>query len=64
MRLFLCYLATHPEKMDATKRQQWMRVARLEPQDMAVICNLAYLNITVMKQEEKQVCNAGWVPWT
>jgi len=54
MRLFLCYLATHPEKMDATKRQQWMRVARLEPQDMAVICNLAYLNITVMKQEEKQ----------
>jgi hypothetical protein len=32
MRLFMCYLATHPEKLDATKKAQWARLARLEPQ--------------------------------
>lgn len=55
MRLFMAYLATHPEKLDPVKRQQWQKVARLDNQDMATVCNLAFLNVTVMKQAGAQV---------
>lgn len=51
VRLFVTYLATHPEKMDAAKRAQWQKVARMDPRDMAAVCNLAYLNVAVMKQQ-------------
>jgi hypothetical protein len=33
MRLLMCYLATHPDKLDATKRLQWMKVG-----SMACLC--------------------------
>jgi hypothetical protein len=49
MRLFLCYLATHPEKLDATKHSQWAKLARLSAHDMNTVCNLAYLGVAVMK---------------
>lgn len=55
MRLFMAYLATHPEKLDPVKRQQWQKVARLDNQDMATVCNLAFLNVAVMKQPGTQV---------
>jgi hypothetical protein len=54
MRLFMAYLATHPEKLDSTKKLQWQKLARLENQDMATVCNLAYLNVAVMKQPGMQ----------
>ena len=50
MRLLMCYLATHPEKMDDTKREQWAKLAGLSPQDMEAVNNLAYLGVQVMKQ--------------
>lgn len=50
MRLFLCYLATHPEKLDPVKRSQWQKLARLSAADMTAVCNLMYLGVTVMKQ--------------
>lgn len=56
MRLFMSYLATHPEKLDPTKKQQWAKLARLDAQDMDTVCNLAYLNVSVMKQPGSQVC--------
>ncbi|MEW5299817.1 MAG: hypothetical protein WDW36_002793 [Sanguina aurantia] len=49
MRLFMCYLATHPGKLDPTKRAQWMKLAKLTPQDMAAMCNLVYLGVPVME---------------
>lgn len=55
MRLFMSYLATHPEKLDPTKKQQWAKLARLDAQDMDTVCNLAYLNVAVMKQPGSQV---------
>lgn len=55
MRLFMAYLATHPEKLDPTKKQQWQKVARLDAQDMSAVCNLAFLNVAVMKQPGVQV---------
>lgn len=55
MRLFVCYLATHPEKLDSSKRAQWQKLARLDAKDMAAVCNLAYLNVAVMKQPTAQV---------
>jgi hypothetical protein len=59
MRLFMSYLATHPEKLDPTKKQQWAKLARLDAQDMDTVCNLAYLNVAVMKQPGSQVCGRG-----
>jgi hypothetical protein len=53
MRLFLCYLATHPEKLDATKHSQWAKLARLSANDMNTVCNLAYLGVAVMKTGER-----------
>ena len=55
MRLFMAYIATHPEKLDPVKRQQWQKLARLDDQDMAAVCNLAFLNVAVMKQPGAQV---------
>jgi hypothetical protein len=55
MRLFMSYLATHPEKLDPVKKQQWAKLARLDAQDMDTVCNLAYLNVAVMKQPGSQV---------
>eukprot|EP00878_Enallax_costatus_P018017 GHUV01018943.1.p1 GENE.GHUV01018943.1~~GHUV01018943.1.p1 ORF type:complete len:543 (+),score=157.47 GHUV01018943.1:1151-2779(+) len=54
MRLFMAYIATHPEKLDPVKRQQWQKVARLDSQDMSTVCNLAFLNVAVMKQPGSQ----------
>ena len=50
IRLLMCYLATHPEKMDDAKRQQWIKLGGLSPQDMEAVDNLAYLGVQVMKQ--------------
>lgn len=73
MRLFMAYLATHPEKLDPVKKQQWAKLARLDVQDMDTVCNMAYLNVAVMKQPGSQV-GAGrgscatpvacWLSWT
>ena len=52
MRIMMCYLATHPEKLDDTKRAQWMKLAKLSPQDMGAVCNLSFLGVQVMKLRE------------
>ena len=41
----MCYSATHLEKLDATREQQWQKVARLTPDDMAMVTNLEYLGV-------------------
>lgn len=45
VRLLMCYSATHLEKLDATRQQQWQKVARLTPEDMACVTNLEYLGV-------------------
>jgi syntaxin-binding protein 1 len=59
MRLFLCYLATHPEKLDATKHSQWAKLARLSANEMNTVCNLAYLGVAVMKTSAWRVAAEG-----
>jgi hypothetical protein len=54
LRLFLCYCATHPEKLDATKRSHWATLARLHESDMAAVTNLAFLGVPVMKPGGQQ----------
>ena len=46
----MCYVATHPEKMDDTKAGQWQKLAKLSPQDMENITNLEYLGVPVRKR--------------
>ena len=53
MRLLMCYMATHPEKMEDSKRDQWVKLGGLSPQDMEAVNNLAYLGVQVMKQTGK-----------
>lgn len=60
MRLIMSYLATHPEKLDPVKKQQWAKLARLDAQDMDTVCNMAYLNVAVMKQPGSQVCEESF----
>ncbi|KAL3694828.1 hypothetical protein R1sor_008479 [Riccia sorocarpa] len=50
LRLLMIYAATHPEKLDATKRLQWMKLARLTGDDMNAISNLEYLGVSVTKK--------------
>lgn len=53
MRLFMCYCATHPGKLDETRQQQWMTLAKLSNADLAAVCNLAYMGVQVVKPAEK-----------
>ncbi|GIL82467.1 hypothetical protein Vretimale_11867 [Volvox reticuliferus] len=49
VRLLACYLATHPGKLDYTKRQQWQKTAGLTGEDMAALCEgLGRLGVRVM----------------
>lgn len=50
VRLLMCYVATHPEKMDDTKAGQWQKLAKLSTQDMETITNLEYLGVPVRKR--------------
>ena len=45
VRLLMCYSATHLEKLDPTREQQWQKVARLTPEDMACVTNLEFLGV-------------------
>ncbi|KAL4443933.1 hypothetical protein ABPG75_011670 [Micractinium tetrahymenae] len=52
VRLLMCYSATHLEKLDVTREQQWQKVARLTPEDMACVTNLEYLGVPVRKRNK------------
>ncbi|GAB4816148.1 hypothetical protein N2152v2_003194 [Parachlorella kessleri] len=52
VRLLMCYSATHLEKLDATRQQQWQKVARLNGEDMACMTNLEYLGVPVRKRNK------------
>ncbi|KAK9819584.1 hypothetical protein WJX72_000024 [[Myrmecia] bisecta] len=49
-RLLMCYVATHPEKMDSTKQLQWQKLAKLQAEDMNTIINLEFLGVPVRKR--------------
>eukprot|EP00245_Coleochaete_scutata_P005277 TRINITY_DN18717_c0_g1_i1.p1 TRINITY_DN18717_c0_g1~~TRINITY_DN18717_c0_g1_i1.p1 ORF type:complete len:662 (+),score=131.15 TRINITY_DN18717_c0_g1_i1:190-2175(+) len=51
VRLLAIYAATHPEKLDATKRMQWQKLARLSGEDMNAINNLEFLGVAVSKRQ-------------
>lgn len=39
----------HPIQCKPARRAQWQKVARMDPADMAAVCNLAHLGVPVMK---------------
>ncbi|KAH7352483.1 hypothetical protein KP509_19G048300 [Ceratopteris richardii] len=51
LRLLMIYAASHPEKMDAAKRLQWMKLARLTEEDMNPVVNMDYMGVSVSKKE-------------
>ncbi|CAD7700025.1 unnamed protein product [Ostreobium quekettii] len=51
MRLFMCYLATHPDKLDSERRVQWQKLAGLHTEDMSTVLNLEYLGVPVSKKD-------------
>ena len=59
IRLLMCYVATHPEKLDATKEQQWQKLAGLSPEDMSTVTNLEFLGVPVRKRGKATGLNFG-----
>ena len=53
VRLLMCYVATHPEKLDNNKRLQWMKLAKLTAEEMNAVDNLEYLGVAVSKRGGK-----------
>lgn len=50
IRLLMIYAASHPEKLDAAKRLQWMKLARLTEDDMRPVVNMEYMGVSVSKK--------------
>ncbi|EFJ05985.1 hypothetical protein SELMODRAFT_236643 [Selaginella moellendorffii] len=48
LRLLLIYASAHPDKLDAIKRQQWMKLAKLGETDMNIINNLRFLGVPLL----------------
>ena len=59
MRLLMCYVATHPEKLDASKQSQWQKLAGLTPEDMTTITNLEFIGVPVRKKSKATGLNFG-----
>ena len=62
----MCYSATHLEKLDPTREQQWQKVARLTPEDMAMVTNLEYLGVPGERAQQRgqaarPSCSLAWV---
>lgn len=51
LRLLMIYAASHPEKLDAAKRLQWMKLARLTEEDMNPVVNMEYMGVSVSKKQ-------------
>eukprot|EP00850_Spirogloea_muscicola_P000416 SM000002S05496 [mRNA] locus=s2:67784:72742:- [translate_table: standard] len=52
LRLLMIYAVTHPEKLDSTKRMQWMKLAKLSEDDMRAVDNLEFLGVSVAKKAQ------------
>ena len=50
IRLLICFVATHPEKMDQSKADSWAQLAGLSDADMAAIISLESLGVPVRKK--------------
>ena len=48
----MCYAATHPDKLDASKLAQWQKLARLSDADMGTLTNLECLGVPVLKRSK------------
>ena len=46
----MCYVATHPEKLDSTKKQHWQTLAGMSDADMNTVTNLEFLGVPVLKR--------------
>lgn len=55
VRLLICYSATHLEKLDPTREQQWQRVAGLSAEQLAPLARLEYLAVPVYKRSKNKL---------
>jgi hypothetical protein len=55
----MSYVATHPEKLDATKQAQWQKLAKLSNEDMSTVINLESLGVPVRKRGKTSGLNFG-----
>jgi len=55
LRLLMIYAATHPEKLDATKRSQWQKLAKLTDDEMSAVNNLEFLGVQAPKKQTSGV---------
>lgn len=57
VRLFMCYVATKPEKLDETRAAQWQKVTQLNMSQFLAVSNLEYLGVPVFKRQSKGAHN-------
>ncbi|KAK2079353.1 hypothetical protein QBZ16_003044 [Prototheca wickerhamii] len=55
VRLLMCYSATHLEKLDPTREQQWQRVAGLSAEQLSPLARLEYLGVPVYKRSKNKL---------
>mmetsp|Transcript_17026 Transcript_17026/g.50813 ORF Transcript_17026/g.50813 Transcript_17026/m.50813 type:complete len:663 (-) Transcript_17026:822-2810(-) len=55
VRLFMCYVATKPEKLDEVRAAQWQKVTQLTLHQFLAITNMEYLGVPVFKRHSKGV---------
>ncbi|KAG0585407.1 hypothetical protein KC19_2G009300 [Ceratodon purpureus] len=51
LRLLMIYAATHPDKLDASKRLSWQKLAKLTDEEMSAVNNLEYLGVQAPKKQ-------------
>ena len=49
LRLLLCYVSSHPNKIDASEKQRWMRETGLTQSDVDILENLELMGVKVLK---------------
>ena len=50
----MCYVTTHPEKLDSSKRSMWTKIAALSNSDLSTILNLENLGVAVSKKSSSK----------
>jgi len=59
VRILMCYVATHPEKLDSSKFKQWQKLANLKAEHMHTLSNMEYLGVSVSKRNKSSALSFG-----
>jgi len=59
VRILMCYVATHPEKLEPSKFKQWQKLANLKAEHMHTLSNMEYIGVAVSKRNKSSALSFG-----